>query len=309
MTFRSILADYVLGGNLNNLYDLTGTFLLYSSSPPAAGTLVGSISPVAGVDRFGNPYPAGLMVVDGALKMTMTVQTFRGLLSPLLQLYTGNPDEALPFHILVGSSSSAGPYLAQIAGPANSGVQDAVGLQLVSGDNVSADAFGQIWYDSAFVTGTGTRTFMISWGVNGVALSPVASIYGVQPGTGGSIADLPAAESWHGLSSLYVNGWTDFGSGYEPGRYRLEPMAGGVVRLDGMLKPGSYTNNTTLFTLPVGYRPIAKHRFVCQADSGATTTDTYYELDITTGGVVTLQNIHNTTPGFLELTGITFPVD
>lgn len=280
--------------------------ILFYSSVPALGNLVGSISPVGGTDTLGNTYPAGFQFIDGTLKSALTVATFQGTLVPLLELFTGAADEDLPFHIKVVASASTGPYVAQIAGPADSGVQDAVGIQLVSGDNASANAFGQAFYDSAFVTGLGTRIFMIKWGVGGVTLSPVASITALQPGTGTGTGNLPAAESWHALS--YSNGWSDFGSGYQSGRYRVEPMFGGVVRLDGMIKPGTYTDNTTVFTMPVNYRPTAKHRWVMQADS-ATTGANMFELDITTGGVVTLQSIQGGTPGFIDLTGLSYPLD
>lgn len=280
--------------------------LIYSGTQPMAGNLVGSISPAGGTDPYGNVYPAGFQFSSGALKSALTVGLFQGALVPLFQLFTGAVDEALPFHVIVAAAASSGPYVASIVGPANSGVQDAVGIQLVSGDNASADAFGQIFYDTAFVTGTGTRFFMIEWGVGGVTLSPVASITALAPGSGTSIANPPAAESWHGLA--YSNGWSDFGSGYQPGRYRLEPTGAGIVRLDGMIKPGTYTNGTTIFTLPAGYRPAAKHRFVLQADS-ATTGANMLELDVTTGGVVSVTGIQGAAGGFVELTGLTFPVD
>jgi hypothetical protein len=50
------------------------------------------------------------------------------------------------------------------------------------------------------------------------------------------------------------NNWVPQGGSYQAPRYRLE---GDVVRVEGNIKSGTDSVNTTLFTLPAGYRPAA----------------------------------------------------
>ncbi len=286
MTFRSIIADYVLGGNLNNLYNLTGSFLLYGTSPPAAGSLVGSISPKAGTDNFGNPYPAGFQFVDSPLKIQMTVSTFLGTLAPLLQLYTGAGDEALPFHVIVAQAASGGPYIAQMVSPANSVVQDAAGLQLISGDNTSVNAVGQAFYDSGFVLGNGTRMFMIRWGAGGVTLSPVAAMVSLQPGTGGSIGNLPAAEIWHTLS---LNAGFQALPGFPAPRYQVETVNGSRTRLAGAVQlTATKAQGTPFAVLPPAYAPVVGPKYYLTANS-------------LSGGSGQTESLHVQTNGNLEL--------
>lgn len=281
--------------------------VLFYSATPAAGNLVGSISPVGGTDGFGNTYPAGFQFLDGTLKSALTVTTFLGTLVPIMQLFTGAPDEDLPFHIIVGAAASNGPYIAQIVGPANSGVQDAVGIQLISGDNATADAFGQMFYDTAFVTGTGTRTFMIQWGVFGVNLSPVGSLVSLQPGTGTSIANPPVAESWHAIP---LNpGFAALGLGFQSPRYQIETMNGKRIRLDGTLKlTANQAQGTTFATLSAtGYQPTATKLYLTPNNlSGA--TGQVESLNVANNGDLNLG--HSGTNGnYLSLDGVTIPVD
>lgn len=162
-------------------------------------------------------------------------------------------------------------------------------------------------YINAFKSGaTGTATLAPVAG-SGVTNWCGSDTVAIQPGGGNPFA----AESWHGISGGigYSNGWSDFGSGYQAGRYRKEPTGtAGVVCLDGMIKPGTYVNGTTILTMPVGYRPTAKHRWVLQADS-ATTGANMLELDLATTGVLQVLSIQGAAPGFVELTGIRYPLD
>jgi len=48
----------------------------------------------------------------------------------------------------------------------------------------------------------------------------------------------------------YINTWSDFGSGFQPGQYR---KVGDSVEIRGIIKGGSV--NFAAFTLPAGYRP------------------------------------------------------
>ncbi len=50
----------------------------------------------------------------------------------------------------------------------------------------------------------------------------------------------------------YSNSWVNYGSGYQPGGFMKDSF--GFVHLFGAVKNG--TVSTTIFTLPVGYRPV-----------------------------------------------------
>ncbi len=69
--------------------------------------------------------------------------------------------------------------------------------------------------------------------------------------------------------------WANYGSGKQNAQYRKQ---GDKVTLRGLVKSGS----GTIFTLPVGYRPAAELDFV------TTATAAFGQLNITTGGVVSL---------------------
>lgn len=72
----------------------------------------------------------------------------------------------------------------------------------------------------------------------------------VQPGTSPSIP-----EPWHRMTGGYQNSWSDTGSGYNPGRYRLLGSPPNTVEIEGTISHGSVTGTSVMFSLPAGYRP------------------------------------------------------
>lgn len=54
------------------------------------------------------------------------------------------------------------------------------------------------------------------------------------------------------------NSWVDYGGAYAPAGYRLK---NGVVYIQGLIKDGTVTAGTVLFTLPEGYRPASSKIF------------------------------------------------
>jgi len=90
--------------------------------------------------------------------------------------------------------------------------------------------------------------------------------------------------TWH--TPTFVNSWADYGVGYNA-RYAKD-LTNGIVYMKGLVKGGSNTTNTTIFTLPVGMRP-STNIVLSQAVSGGEG-----RLDITSSGAVqfTGQNPH-----------------
>jgi len=71
-------------------------------------------------------------------------------------------------------------------------------------------------------------------------------------------------DTWHSLS--YSNGWVEYGTGW-PARYT---KIGDVVYIKGLIKSGTYTDSTVMFTLPIGYRPSSLHHISCEGSGGDT---------------------------------------
>jgi hypothetical protein len=65
-------------------------------------------------------------------------------------------------------------------------------------------------------------------------------------------------EAW--IEPTLLNGWVNFGSGFSNIAYFKDEFD--FVHLRGLIKDGTTTANTTLFTLPVGYRPLAANYFI-----------------------------------------------
>ncbi len=100
---------------------------------------------------------------------------------------------------------------------------------------------------------------------------------------GRSLAALGSDTSWTALSGLYQNSWVDFGSGYQAGQYMRDRT--GRVWLRGLIKGGTETAGTLLFTLPSGFRPPTLIEcFAVAFGSGQQNV----AFDIATSGTVTL---------------------
>lgn len=78
------------------------------------------------------------------------------------------------------------------------------------------------------------------------------------------LAGAPTGQADSGWVNLpYANGWRDYGGSWEPGRYR---KLNGVVYLQGLISSGTVTSQTTMATVPAGFRPAGdKHYPVASA--------------------------------------------
>jgi len=113
--------------------------------------------------------------------------------------------------------------------------------------------------NSAFAYRLDTGTLLVHKSSGWVTYSPPA----------GSV------DTWH--DAALVNGWQNYGSPFTPAAYTL--TGDGWVRFRGLIKGGDPTK--TLFTLPVGYRPVYRHIFNARVNGTAAA-----RIDVRTDGVV-----------------------
>lgn len=92
------------------------------------------------------------------------------------------------------------------------------------------------------------------------------------------------------------NGWVNYGSTYESVTYWKDSC--GIVHLAGMIKSGTTTDETVIFTLPEGYRPRESEKFF------AVSMNAICVIDIYSTGNVAIKAGANA--GWLSLSGITF---
>lgn len=91
------------------------------------------------------------------------------------------------------------------------------------------------------------------------------------------------------------NGWVKYSDTYEAPFYYKDKS--NVVHIGGMMKSGTVTDGTVLFTLPEGYRPNKVEKFVCMSNNSICS------VNIQRGGSVSIQG-GNT--NWLSLSGIQF---
>jgi hypothetical protein len=113
------------------------------------------------------------------------------------------------------------------------------------------------------------------------------------PSTGsGAITD----GTW--ITPVLVGGWINYGSTWEPAGYMRK---GGVVYIRGFIKSGTATVGTTIFTLPVGYRPGSDTHFDIVSNGLHGVLNVFAD-----GRVVTNVSISAT---WVSLRGLIFPAD
>ena len=92
----------------------------------------------------------------------------------------------------------------------------------------------------------------------------------------GSGLDADLVRGWDGTLVWYsptlVNSWVSYGSGYAVCQYAKNPMTNEVT-IRGLIKGGSNTRRTTIFTLPAGFRPLMGMLQIQAASSGYVRSD------------------------------------
>ncbi|MBC1224977.1 hypothetical protein GNF10_16985 [Nostoc sp. UCD121] len=107
-----------------------------------------------------------------------------------------------------------------------------------------------------------------------------------------NLQNITQQELWQ--TPTFQNNWVNYDNTYNPVGYFKDSL--GIVHLRGLVRSG--TNNTTIFTLPVGYRPSNRELQAIQ-----TFNNTIGRLDILTDGQVQVVLGNN---GWVSLDGITF---
>ena len=226
----------------------TGLFMY--TPAPGPGNLVTSITPQAGVDPFGNAYPAGITEgLTGKIQAQLFADPVTGI-GRLRYLLNNagftNPD--------IVSAIQGPPFFADIGidGPANTapGFTDSIAVSVNSSDGVSSSANISTFYNSV---ASGTFTYL-TLDANGVGIRACGQITATQPGTG-TPATPAQAEIWHDLRPL-TNSFIGTVAGKYPPQFRK--CADGDVQIFGNIRTppaaGNY-NNLTWGTLPALYRP------------------------------------------------------
>jgi hypothetical protein len=113
--------------------------------------------------------------------------------------------------------------------------------------------------------------------------------------------------AWTGVSpsqciTIGVGFWHSFGSGYAGPAYRID--RDGIVDLRGALSCNSAPTVLTLFTLPVGFRPLAKEVFPIASSDGSGTYPGPAAIEVDPNGEVIVSGTFN--QGFVSLSGIRF---
>lgn len=104
-------------------------------------------------------------------------------------------------------------------------------------------------------------------------------------------------EDWIAVSGL-SNGWTNADYTFA---YRRVPGLANDLEIKLAITPGTKTDNTTIVTLPAGYRPASK-KFVSPAYNGSSVAAGSPRLELTTGGALNCVNCGSVT--FLAWQGV-----
>jgi hypothetical protein len=138
---------------------------------------------------------------------------------------------------------------------------------------------------------------------NSFAASLSGHLTAFHPASGGT-----TAETWQvvGTATPFEN---SFSAGGTAPRYRLEGIAGGVVRLSGAVNTGAVNAaDTPMFNLPAGYRPLRQFNFAGQQNNITAWTAGSAAVTVNTNGDVWCTPA-STAGKFLALDGITFELD
>ena len=116
-----------------------------------------------------------------------------------------------------------------------------------------------------------------------------------------TVKSLTVQESPPAFTPSLVNGWQAYPAPWLP---RYTKSASGIVTCSGLIRYGTYSSSTIVFTFPAGYRPLNNNIF-----SGLVSIGTTYaplDLRVSTTGVCTITNPPAGNPIWISLSSITF---
>lgn len=148
-------------------------------------------------------------------------------------------------YALQGTAQGAGEIDVQAPQPIAGGPYNAASMFVRSDDSAANGAAAGL-----LAPGTNGAISLTASGTNGqIALrAAVITSDDIKWNSSGS------AETWHAVT-LLLAGWTNFGGSNPSMQYRRVASPANCVQLAGLIKPGTKTDGTTIFTLPLGYRP------------------------------------------------------
>lgn len=288
----------------NVVIDQNNTLLMYSANP-AAGDLTISMAPQAGADGFGNPFPAGLQVLNHGGSGASGIAIGYAGTQPLLYFLSAVPNLMNDPALIVNTS---GTGAAEFGSLVISGGEDATQTDYVaiSLDSSSADGSSHIAeINDTYIDPSGGAHPLLLRGPGGTTIY-AGSLYAVKPGTGLTRANPAASEGWH-AATMATNWGVNITNDQAP-RYRLDGLGGGLARLDGVaFSTAAAGSSSTMFTLPVGYRPTERKRFV--ANTNATTSAGGAVVEVLPTGAVVCAATVTASGQQVILDGIAFPVD
>lgn len=114
--------------------------------------------------------------------------------------------------------------------------------------------------------------------------------------SGFQISDDGQIRQYERQTPTLLNSWVNYGAAYEVASYWKDSV--GVVHLAGLIKSGTTTAETVIFTLPEGYRPRTSEKFF------AVSVNAICVIDVYATGNVAIKTGANS--GWLSLSGISF---
>lgn len=250
-----------------------------------AGNLVASWAAAGGVDPYGNQYLAGAVSYNHS-DNTFT-QMFDGMLS-VGQIVAGVPDtgDAGTFSYVAGAQ----PFLQIASALASATYTDNALLLLQPGQPGQGTA------------STGRPLILM---IDNMASS--SCDLNISGGVYSTSLDGLTVETWH--EPVLATGFTTSQFDQVP-RYRREPAAMGIVRLDGVVYTSAATAaGAVMFTLPLGYRPTQRKRMITVTNAAGYTTDGSSVVIVEPNGSVQCNPSTSAAGQQIALDGITFPVD
>lgn len=281
----------------------TGLFMY--SPAPGPGNLVTSIAPQAGVDPFGNAYPAGITEgKTGKVQAQLFANPATGI--GILQ-YLYNDARFTNSEVLGAVQGS--PAFADLAliGPAstNPAFDDHIEFALNSSDAISSSANLVQFYVST------SNVLFIFFAIDcgGVQIRACSQLTATDPTTG-TTATPAQSETWHDLRPLQ-NSFIGTISGRYPPQYRK--LADGNIQIEGFIQCPNIANpnSITFATLPAVYRPTANtgQKWACVDETNVTPVGTGC-VQVDTAGNLQLHNWPSTgmNNNIIDISGI-YPLD
>jgi hypothetical protein len=284
-------------------FEINSKGIFFYSSAPANGNLVISLAATAGSDEFGNPYPAGLQILNhGGANASGIAIGYSGT-TPLLYFLNAVANITNDPSLFVDAS---GAGTAQFATLVINSAEDSTQLDYI-GVNLDASNESGTHFPAmnlVYIDPTGAGHTPISGNLAGML--GIGSLYAVTPGTGTSRTNVFTQETWHTMA--LAAGFTTSASDQVP-RFRKEGIAGGTVRLDGTVyTSGAVAAGATIANLGAAYAPTQRKRFTGVGSISGNSLGAAV-AEVTTAGLLVIGPAASGAAQQIVLDGFTYPLD